>query len=366
MDKKGKILVVDDNPKNIQVLGNILNDNNYDVEVALGGKEAIDWLKEDFFDLMLLDIMMPEVNGFEVCQTIRKESKHNIMPIIYLSAKNDKESTVYGFKVGGQDFINKPFDTAELLARVSTHIELKKSKEQILEANNQLEAKVYQRTLELEASNKKLLSITQTKDKFLSFIGKEITAPINSLNKAVNLIKHSAESSRLSEMVRLLEDSVRGLDFITKLASQITQINNKEEFNYQEFYLNGILEHLLIHSDELIENKNLELNCDVDDSIKISGSKELIKNSISGILDTVLKHTLENTVININLNTHNQQKELSISFNPPNWDSNNINSMPEETVLFFSYADIVMDFHEGSFVIKQDTNDTITFTWSFQ
>ncbi|MGQ1783920.1 MULTISPECIES: hybrid sensor histidine kinase/response regulator [unclassified Saccharicrinis] len=365
MDRKGKVLVVDDNPKNIQVLGNILNDNNYNVEVALGGKEAIEWIKEESFDLMLLDIMMPEINGFEVCQTIRKDPKYDIMPIIYLSAKNDKESTVLGFKAGGQDFITKPFDTAELLARVSTHIELKKSKEQILAANNQLEEKVHQRTFELEASNEKLRSITQTKDKFLSFIGKEITSPLNSLNKAVNLIKHSAESSRLSEMVRLLEESVDNLDFITKLASQITQINNKEELGYQEFYLNGILEHLLIHNDELIENKNLELNCDVDDSIMINGNKELIKNSILGILETVLKHTEENSFININLDSYDKRNELSISFDPPNWDYNNINTMPDETVLYFSYADIVMDFHNGSFIIKQDSSDLITFKWLF-
>ncbi len=364
MEKKGKILVVDDNPKNIQVLGNILSDNDYEVEIALGGKEAIDWLKEEQFDLLLLDIMMPEVNGFEVCETLRKNPKLDIMPIIYLSAKNDKESMVHGFKVGGQDFITKPFDTSELLARVSTHVELKKSREKILKTNILLEEKVKKRTIELEESNKKLLTLTQTKDKFLSFIGKQVYSPLNSINKAVNLIKHSAESARLSEMIRMLEKSVNNLEHITKMASQITQINNKEELGYQNFYINGIIEHILIHQDNLIEEKNLELNIDIDESLKIYGSMDLIKNSIIGLLDTILRHVDNDSNINIKFNTLENLNELSVEFKCSSWDSKDINSMPEESILYFSYADLVMDFHNGKFAVDQ-TNATKIFKWQF-
>ena len=365
MNKKGKILVVDDNPKNIQLIANILSDNGYEVEMALGGKEALQWVEEQTFDLMLLDIMMPEKNGFEVCQAVRKNSTLNIMPIIYLTAKNDKESTVHGFAVGGQDFISKPFDTSELLARVSTHIELKKSKEEVLKANMVLEQKVHERTLQLEESNKCLQALTQTKDKFLSFIGREITSPLNDINMAVTLIKHSAESSRMSEMIGLLERSVVNLSLIVQMASQITQINNKDDIEFQEFYLNGVIEHLMIQQDELIESKNLDIQCDVDDKITLRGNKELIKNSIFGVLDAIFKHNAPNSRINIRFDETSAKKELIISFNPPGWNHADADTMPEETLLYFSYADIVMNFHQGQFEIKQDSKELMLFIWNF-
>ncbi|SMO37597.1 Response regulator receiver domain-containing protein [Saccharicrinis carchari] len=365
MEKKGRILVVDDNPKNIQLLGNILNDNHYDLEVALGGKEALQWLRHDKFDLILLDIMMPEINGFEVCEIIRQDPENNIMPIIYLSAKNDKESTVQGFNVGGQDFISKPFDTSELLARVSTHIELKKSKERLLNTNRDLEQKVRERTLELEESNKRLQALTQTKDKFLSFIGREIASPLNDINRVVNLIKHSAESSRMSETINLLEHSTVNLAFIVKMASQITQINNNENIEFQEFYLNGLIEHILLQEDGLIDSKNLNPVCEIDDSIKLKANKDLIKNSFLGILDTIFKHIEHDSRIHIYLNILQHKKELVMTFNPPNWDCKDTNTMPEETLLYFSYADLVMDFHQGTFEIKQDTKASMSFVWTF-
>ncbi len=358
-------MVVDDNPKNIQVIANILSDNGYEVEMALGGKEALQWVEEQTFDLMLLDIMMPEKNGFEVCEAVRKIPTLDILPIIYLTAKNDKESTVHGFAVGGQDFISKPFDTSELLARVSTHIELKKSKEEIQNANLVLEQKVLERTLQLEESNKRLQALTQTKDKFLAFIGREITTPLNDINMAVTLIKHSAESSRMSEMIGLLERSVVNLSLIVKMASQITQINNKDDIEFQEFYLNGVIELLMIQQDELIESKNLDIQCEVDDKITIKGNKELIKNSIFGVLDAIFKHNAPDSRINIRFHESPEKKELIISFNPPGWNYADADTMPEETLLYFSYADIVMNFHHGQFEIKQDTKELMSFIWNF-
>lgn len=365
MNNRGRILVVDDNPKNIQLIANIISDNGYEVEVALGGKEALQWLDEQTFDLMLLDIMMPEKNGFEVCEAVRKNAAFDIMPIIYLTAKNDKESTVHGFAVGGQDFISKPFDTLELLARVSTHIELKKSKEEVLKANLVLEQKVQERTLQLEESNKHLQALTQTKDKFLSFIGREIASPLNDINMAVTLIKNSAESTRMSEMIGLLERSVVNLSLVVKMASQITQINSKDNIEYQDFYLNRVIEHLMIQQDELIESKNLDIQCEVDDMITLKGNKELIKNSIFGILDAIFKHNVPNSRINIRFDESPEKKELIISFNPHGWNNADKDTMPEETLLYFSFADIVMNFHHGQFEIKQDSEELMSFIWSF-
>lgn len=148
-----RILIVDDNPKNLQVLGNILKSEGYFVEFAMNGKAVFSWLESDSFDLILLDIMMPEMDGFEVCKIIRNDLKDWDTPIIFLTAKTDRESIVHGFEIGGHDYISKPFDSRELLVRVKTQIELKKSKEDLKSLNLELENKVKERTFELEKMN---------------------------------------------------------------------------------------------------------------------------------------------------------------------------------------------------------------------
>src|SRR6056297_912463 len=139
--QKFKILIVDDNPKNLQVLGNLLEKQQYNVEYALSGKEALAWVNSEQFDLILLDIMMPGMDGYEVCETIRKDEQYQDIPIIFLTAKTDKESIVKGFELNAQDYVSKPFDTAELLARINTHLELKDSRDKLKDVNQWLEQK---------------------------------------------------------------------------------------------------------------------------------------------------------------------------------------------------------------------------------
>ena len=140
------IIIVDDNPSNLQMLGKTLRTENYHVEFAIDGKTALEWINNREFDLILLDIMMPEMDGFEVCSIIRSETKYNDTPIIFLTAETGKESVLKGFEIGAQDFITKPFDSRELLARVRTHLEIKHNREQLQILNKHLEDKVRERT----------------------------------------------------------------------------------------------------------------------------------------------------------------------------------------------------------------------------
>jgi len=133
------ILIVDDNVKNIQVLGNFLKQENYEIAVALSGKEALEWVNSDSIDLILLDIMMPEMDGYTVCKAIRDNTQNSDTPIIFITAKNDIESVVKGFETGGVDYLVKPFNSQELLSRVKTHIELKTTRDKLVLAKNELE-----------------------------------------------------------------------------------------------------------------------------------------------------------------------------------------------------------------------------------
>jgi len=125
------ILIVDDNPKNLQILGNYLQNEGYRVEFALNGKAALDWIGRTEFDLILLDIMMPGMDGFEVCRILKNDPLKQKIPVIFLTAKVDTESIVTGFDLGAVDYVIKPFNQKELIARVKTQIEIKRGRDEI-------------------------------------------------------------------------------------------------------------------------------------------------------------------------------------------------------------------------------------------
>lgn len=130
-DKKDLVLVVDDNPQNLQVLGPMLEKKGYDVAFATSGEQALEFASGEKPDLVLLDIMMPGMDGYQVCERLKKEKTTASIPVIFLTAKSDTDDIVRGFEAGGVDYVTKPFNSAELLARVKTHLELKNAREEI-------------------------------------------------------------------------------------------------------------------------------------------------------------------------------------------------------------------------------------------
>ncbi|MCW8934678.1 MAG: response regulator [Gammaproteobacteria bacterium] len=125
MAKRFKILIVDDVPKNIQIIANLLGDEEYDISYATNGNHALEQTDKTDFDLVLLDVMMPEMDGYEVCREMRKRQFYNEFPIIFITAKTDEESLLEAFDAGGQDYVTKPFKAPELMARIKTHLKLK-------------------------------------------------------------------------------------------------------------------------------------------------------------------------------------------------------------------------------------------------
>lgn len=135
MEGLRRVLVVDDVLDNIQVAMNILKEESYQLSFATSGREALEMVNDNYFDLILLDIMMPNMDGFEVCTKIKALTQYQDVPIIFLTARSDIDSVTKGFKTGAVDYITKPFHAEELLNRVKNHLELYLSK-RILIANN--------------------------------------------------------------------------------------------------------------------------------------------------------------------------------------------------------------------------------------
>ena len=167
-----RILIVDDNKRNIQVLAGFLSNHDYHVEYSLDGPKALEWLNEEKFDLVILDVMMPVMDGFQVCQTMKQDPAMKDIPVIFLTARSDSESIIRGFQSGGVDYISKPFNSWELLTRVRTHIDLKLTHDQLKTLNHHLESKILEKTAELQKSFEDLSNayeeINQLKEKLQS------------------------------------------------------------------------------------------------------------------------------------------------------------------------------------------------------
>ena len=129
--KEPIVLIVDDNENNLKFLGNLLKNFNYQLFFAKSGEDALQFVKGKKPDLILLDVMMPGMNGFEACSILKMDKDTKDIPIIFLTAKAQMEDILRGFEVGGSDYVTKPFNSKELLARINAHLELKLAREEL-------------------------------------------------------------------------------------------------------------------------------------------------------------------------------------------------------------------------------------------
>ena len=133
------ILIVDDVEDNLEILGDLLTFDGYHVQTARSGERALKLAQESHPDLILMDILMPGMDGFEVCNRLKADENTKDIPVIFVSSMNDIDSKVQGFKVGGVDYINKPFQHAEILVRVDTHVTMLRLRKHLEEQNAELE-----------------------------------------------------------------------------------------------------------------------------------------------------------------------------------------------------------------------------------
>lgn len=156
-----EILLVDDTPEHIELAISILHENNYKIKVATKGQTALKLLEQHSPDLILLDVQMPEMDGFALCKRIKSDPSLAAIPIIFITANNDETSIKRGFELGAQDYVIKPFNVSELLARVNTHIQLKQQAESLRAAYQELDSFCYSVSHDLKAPLHSIRKLTE-------------------------------------------------------------------------------------------------------------------------------------------------------------------------------------------------------------
>lgn len=257
VNDKPLVLLVDDVPQNIQILHQILDMGEYSFAIATNGKETLQMVKKKLPDLILLDIMLGDIDGFEVCRQLKKDPETASIPIIFLTAKVGLEDKVKGFRLGAVDYITKPFEDAEVVARVHTHIQLKKSIDIIKEYNRQLREsfgemqKSYQ---ELMDSQEKLVEREKKSAvKALSANAThEMNQPITVIQGYLDMLIDSLDMDSLHHMQKKYLTRIQeGLNKLIAIIARFTK--------YSHVYLNNERPANMLSLDEELTKKNSSL-----------------------------------------------------------------------------------------------------------
>lgn len=170
MSKKGHILIVDDKPDNLRLLSTMLIERGYKVRKAINGTLALMGVKADLPDLILLDITMPDMNGYDVCQRLKSDPKTDTIPVIFISALDEEWSRVQAFASGGADYVTKPFQWEEVITRVETQMRICRLQQQLQEQKRLLQQEVALRHEAEQALQAAILALQKFKQQNLDRI----------------------------------------------------------------------------------------------------------------------------------------------------------------------------------------------------
>jgi two-component system sensor histidine kinase/response regulator len=272
--KNALILIVDDNPANIQLLGNNLRQEGVNISIATDGKRAIQITEKKIPDLILLDIMMPGMDGFEVCTILKHQEKTRDIPIIFLTAKVGSEDILRGFELGAVDYITKPFNSHELIARVNTHLKLKFYTDEIKEYNQQLEL------------------MDKEKNEFLGIAAHDLKNPIYNISMLSQLML--GEELSETEQKEFLNDIKNSTERMTKLISDLLNINaieqgklttNLEEEDFASFFNMCVAEY---EERAAIKNIHLKVNNELE-SYYATTDKQIFHQILDNLVSNAIK-----------------------------------------------------------------------------
>ncbi|MFI4913376.1 MAG: response regulator [Sedimentisphaeraceae bacterium JB056] len=294
-DKKDwRIMIVDDTPQNLKLLENMLSKRGYQVFALPNGEMGLKAAQKSPPDLMLLDINMPGMDGYEVCRRMKEDPKLKNLPVVFLSALNEISDKIDAFKVGGVDYITKPFQFEEVNARVQTHLKIHFLQKALEQSNQDLEEKVAERTAQLAQANEHLKSLDNVKSDFLSMICHEMRTPVNGLlGLAAVAFDMCPESDRTNQLKETYNKSRKRMEVLLDDALLLGSLETGD--------LKNDTNHIPLP--ELFENAsknqgwNLEIDCSTIEKAAAIPGGDLVTRAMKTLLKLAVCFTKsENTV----------------------------------------------------------------------
>lgn len=273
MTEKHKILIVDDAKVSVQMLKTYFG-NKYDLRTAYSGDEALLILEEFPADLVLMDIIMPGIDGYETCKLIRNNPKHELTRIILISGQGMIEDKLKGYKAGADDFITKPFVPEELLAKVKVYLRLLSAEQNLRDLNTSLEEKVLLRTEQLRQQGEALISSAKLAaiGEMAAGVAHEINTPLSIIVSRVGLLLKGIDSDVLD-----IEKIKTGLTQIKSTANMVTKImmglktvsRNSETDPMEKVNVSAIVEDAIVLCRDRFRKASVDLNVDAEPNTEL-------------------------------------------------------------------------------------------------
>ena len=282
-----KILIVDDVVSNVLLLKILLTNEKFQVCTANNGRMCIEMAKKEHPDLILLDVMMPDINGFDTAVVLKKDEETKDIPIIFLTALNTPQDLVHGFQVGANDFLTKPFNKEELVMRVTQQISLVAAKRII------------------EKQNAELKATLSNRDKMYSVIAHDLRSPMASIRMVLNLVVQSASAETVGpELYMLLDQANRESEEVHDLLDNLLKWTKSQTGRLnvvlQDLDLNDIVPGVVEIFDVIAQTKHITLELKKTDApLKVTADNDMLKTVLRNFMSNAVKFSPDNSTIQI-------------------------------------------------------------------
>lgn len=274
-----KILVVDDVQANVMLLKVLLTNEKYQIVTAMNGAEALEKVATEIPDLILLDIMMPGMSGFEVAESLKSNRKYSDIPIMFLTALCDPKDIVKGFKVGASDYISKPFNKEELIIRVTHQISLVAAKRIIMCKTEELKNTILGR------------------DKLYSVIAHDLRSPMGSLKMILNMLLLNLPEKIDEQMLDMIslanETSEEIFSLLDNLLKWTKNQTGRLKIVYQNIDLVEIASDVLLVFSMVAQSKGVKIQLTVPEKVDVYGDVDIVKTIIRNLLSNAIKYSDE-------------------------------------------------------------------------
>ncbi len=322
---KASILIVDDQPNNIKIVSTLLN-TKYNLYIANSGAGAIKILEKVQPDLILLDVMMPEMTGYEACEIIKSNPDTKDIPIIFLTAKTETEDIVQGFELGAVDYIAKPFSAKEIVVRIQNHInlsiamktiqrqneemeefhsELMKTNEELIASKDAIEQNAYEVNMlntqlletqeELTALNAELLQANQERDKFFSLIAHDLRSPLSGIMSITELM--ISEAAELSEQERdefllnIRDSSIKLFRLLENLLEWAKVQRGVMTFSPDVLELKEYIQLIISLVESNAMQKAISIDNKVDTEARVNADADMLNGILRNLISNAIKFT---------------------------------------------------------------------------
>ena len=295
-----KILIVDDVVSNVLLLKILLTNEKFQVCTANNGTTCIEMAHKEKPDLILLDVMMPDISGFDTAVVLKKEEDTKDIPIIFLTALNTPQDLVHGFQVGASDFLTKPFNKEELVMRVMQQISLVAAKRII------------------EKQNAELRATLNNRDKMYSVIAHDLRSPMASIRMVLNLVAASVSPETLGpELFELIDKANRESEEVHDLLDNLLKWTKSQTGRLtvvtQDLDLNDIIPGVVDIFEVIAQTKHIKLDLQhTDTPLMVRADNDMLKTVVRNFMSNAIKFSPENSSIEIIMGTEGDFAKVSV------------------------------------------------------